>query len=309
MKKITFIVLALSILLAVSISSCNNKSKEASTPVLDTVSLSGKSFALAYQDGNKIVATSIDTMKQISFGGATHPAISPDGNKLAYTVTDSAGNKSIWVADLENKSQQQLHADSQQYDQASWSPDGQTVAYHIQTKNGWKIGLTGIDNTHNIILDEQSKTGYFAPAWKNNKEIIAHDLMNLYTFDRSGKQISKQAIAGLIGKQFTIAAGNLFFFSHNGQQIIFSAGNNNEVRNGFGKPATAIYILDLKNKAVKKISPQNISAPDLFVTGDDRIFFSGSEKQFESSKIYISDLKGNLKTLVDKGAYPTAALK
>ena len=308
MKNITFIVSALSISLAAVISSCNNKSNETSTPVLDTISLSGKNFALAYQDGNKIMATSIDTMKQISFGGATHPAISPDGNKLAYTVTDSAGNKSIWVADLENKSQQQLHADSQQFDQASWSPDGQTIAYQIQVKNKWKIGTIRIDNTQNIIFDEQSKISYFAPTWKNNKEIIAQDLTNLYTFDTSGKEISEQAIATLIGKQFMIAAGNVFFYSRNGQQIIFSAGNN-EVMDGAGKSATAIYTFNIDNKKVERISPQNISAPDLFVTGDDRIFFSGSEKPFERSKIYISDLKGNIKVLVDKGTYPTATLK
>ncbi|WP_316799238.1 hypothetical protein [Pedobacter frigidisoli] len=308
MKKIIFIVSALSISLAVGISSCNNKSNENSTPVLDTVSLSGKNFALAYQDGNKIVATSIDTMKQISFGGATHPAISPDGNKLAYTVTDSAGNKSIWVADLENKSQQQLHADSQQFDQASWSPDGQTIAYQIQTKNGWKIGATRIDNTHNIILDEHSRTGYFGATWKNDKEIIAQDLTNLYSYDVSGKELSKQLISGLIGKQLTVAAGNLFFYSSEGEHIIFSA-DNNEILPGSEKTGAAIYILDLKSKAVRRISPQNTDAPDLFVTGDDRIFFSGSKKHSESTKIYISDLKGNIKVLVDKGTYPTAALK
>ncbi|KLT64537.1 PD40 domain-containing protein [Pedobacter sp. BMA] len=308
MKKLDLILIAFSTSFTIMISSCNHKSNDASTPVLDTVSLSGKNFALAYQDGSKIVATSIDTMKQISFGGATHPAISPDGNKLAYTVTDSAGNKSIWVADLENKSQQQLHADSEQFDQASWSPDGQTIAYQIRVKNGWKIGTTKIDNTQNIIFDEQSKISYFAPTWKNNREIIAHDLTGLYTYAVTGKELSKQLISGLVNHQITISAVNPFFYSSDGKHIIFSAGNN-EVLAGSDKPGTAIYILNLKSKAVKRISPQNTNTPDLFVTRDDRIFFSGSEKHSESSKIYISDLEGNIKVLVDKGTYPTAALK
>lgn len=76
--------------IAMVLTACNsNKTEENAKAVLDTVSLSSKNFALAYQDGDKIVATSIDTMKQISFGGATDPAISPDGNKLAYTLSDS----------------------------------------------------------------------------------------------------------------------------------------------------------------------------------------------------------------------------
>jgi hypothetical protein len=86
--------------LALLIACNSNKTPEnKSVATLDTAFLSNKEFSLAYQDGNKIVVTSIDTMKQISFGGATDPAISPDGRKLAYTVSDSAGHRGIWVAD------------------------------------------------------------------------------------------------------------------------------------------------------------------------------------------------------------------
>lgn len=76
-KIIPFLIPCLALII-----SCGNHNtdKENTSAILDTVSLSNKNFALAYQDGNKIVATSIDTMKQISFGGATDPAISPDGN-------------------------------------------------------------------------------------------------------------------------------------------------------------------------------------------------------------------------------------
>ena len=67
--------------LAIFASCTSNKNEESkSAAMLDSTSLSSKNFALAYQDGEKIVATSIDTMKQISFGGAMDPAISPDGN-------------------------------------------------------------------------------------------------------------------------------------------------------------------------------------------------------------------------------------
>lgn len=289
---------------------CNsNHTEEKSTAVLDTVSLSTKNFALAYEGEGKIVATSIDTMKQISFGGATDPAISPDGNKLAYTVNDTAGHRTIWIADMENKSQLQLKVDHDNYYQAMWSPSGNEIAFNIfNDKNFWKIGVIKADNTGLLILDNASGINVYSPSWKNEKELIAQDLANLYTFDVSGKLIDTKSIAGLIGKDFSIASNNRFFYTSDGRKLIFNAGND-DVVDGLTGPSEAVYILDLASKKVERISPKGINVSYLFVTADNRIFYSGAEKPFTSSKIYTSDLSGNIKTVVDKGKNPTAALK
>lgn len=290
---------------------CSNQQSATgdSKAVLDTVSLSSKNYALAYQDGEKIVATSIDTMKQISFGGATDPAISPDGNKLAYTLSDSAGHRSIWIADMENKSQGQLVVNNNNYYQAVWSADGNTIAFNIFNKqNLWKIGIIKADNSGYVMLDSASKINVYAPTWKNEHEIIGHDLTNLYTFDLSGKVIDTKPIVGLIGKDLTIASSNRFFYTKDGKKIVFNAGNN-DVLDGLTGPSEAVYALDLASKKIVRLSPKGINVPYVFVTADDRIFYSGAEKPFTNSKIYITDLDGNNKIVVDKGTNPTGALK
>lgn len=311
MTKISSKIVSLLIPCVALIVSCNNNKsgEETSKAVLDTVSLSNKNFALAYQDGSKIVATSIDTMKQISFGGATDPAISPDGNKLAYTVNDTAGHRTIWVADMENKSQLQLQVNSGNYYQAVWSPGGNAIAFNIfNSKNLWKIGIIKTDNTGYVMLDSASKINVYAPTWKNEKELIGQDLVNLYTFDISGKLTDTKSIAGLIGKDFTIASSNRFFYSKDGKKLIFNAGNT-DVMDGLTGPSEAVYILDLAGKKINRISPKGMNVPYVFVTADDRIFYSGSEKPYIQNKIYVSDLSGNSKLLVDKGTNPTGALK
>lgn len=293
------------------LTSCSNQqsAEGGSKAVLDTVSLSSKNYALAYQDGEKIVATSIDTMKQISFGGATDPAISPDGNKLAYTLSDSAGHRSIWIADMEHKSQGQLVVNNNNYYQAVWSADGNTIAFNIFNKqNLWKIGIIKADNSGYVMLDSASKINVYAPTWKNEKEIIGQDLTNLYTFDLSGKVTDTKPIADLIGKDLTIASSNRFFYTKDGKKIIFNAGNNDALE-GLTGPAEAVYILDLASKQVKRLSPKGVNVPYVFVTADDRIFYSGAEKPFTQSKIYVTDLEGNNKIVVDKGTNPTGALK
>jgi len=311
MTKIRNKIVSILILCVALIVSCSqNKSGEESTKaVLDTVSLRNKNFALAYQDGRKIVATSIDTMKQISFGGATDPAISPDGNKLAYTLNDSHGNRSIWVADMENKNQLQLQVNSHNYYGASWSADGSNIAFSIFNKKSiWKIGLIKADNSGYIILDNASNISVSEPTWKNEKEIIAHDLDNLYTFDLSGKLIDTKSIKALIGNGYYIASSNNFFYTKDGKKLIFNASNG-EVLDGLHDRAEAAYIFDFSSKKVLPISPKGIHVPFLFVTADDRIFYSGEEKPYTQSKIYLADLNGNIKTVVDKGTNPTGALK
>ena len=311
MTKISTTLVSILIPCVALITSCNSNKSEAENAkaVLDTVSLSSKNFALAYQDGDKIVATSIDTMKQISFGGATDPAISPDGNKLAYTLSDSAGNRSIWVADMENKSQGKLQVNSNNNYQAMWSPDGAAIAFNIfNSKNLWKIGIIKTDNSGYVVLDGASKINVYAPTWKNEKEIVGHDLTKFYTFDRTGKLIDTKLIADLIGKEFSIASSNRFFYSKEGKKLIFNAGNADSL-DGLTGPSEAVYILDLASKKVQRISPKGINVPYVFLTADDRIFYSGAEKPFTQSKIYVSDLDGNIKMVVDKGNNPTGALK
>jgi len=287
----------------------NNKDQSTSTAMLDTVSLSDKNFALAYQDGEKIVATSIDTMKQISFGGAMDPAISPDGNKLAYTINDTTGNRTIWVADLENKSQSQLQVTSNNYYQAMWSPSGNAIAFNIfNGKKLWKVGVIKADNTGYVMLDSASGLNVYAPTWKNESELLAHDLKNIYTFNVNGKLIENKSIADLIGKDFSIASSDRFFYSKDSQKIIFNAGNADTLA-GLTGPSEAVYILDIPSKKIKRLSPKGIHVPYVFVTADDRIFYSGSEKPFTQTKIYVSDFAGNIKTIVDKGINPTGALK
>ena len=284
------------------LSACDSKNNQSkSTAVLDTISLSSRSFALAYQDGNKIVATSIDTMKQISFGGATEPAISPDGNKLAYTVADSVGNKSIWIADLENKSQLQLQANAKNFQHAVWSPDGNRIVFQITNdQNAFKIGLVKTDNTGFLTLDPKSKLNLYSPTWKTNHEILAHDLSNLYVFDLNGKLLITTPLSSLIDKIYQVTANSSFFYTEDGKKMVFNASTGS---------AQNVFILDLDTKKVTRISPEGMNVPYIFLTADNRIFFSGADQSSAVNRIYFSDLDGHIKTIVDQGTNPTGALK
>ncbi|MBB5634943.1 Tol biopolymer transport system component [Pedobacter cryoconitis] len=300
MKSFKFLIPALSLLVVAC--HTNNKPDHTETPkVVDN------KYALAYQLDDKIVAANADTSKQISFGGATDPSVSPDGNKLAYTVSDSLGNRSVWIADMLSKSQTKLNVKNKNYYRAMWSPSGDRVAFSIFNKKSvWKVGVIKVDNSGYVMLDSTSVLNFYAPAWKNENQLIAQDLQKLYTFDLTGKIVGAVNIVDLIGKNFSIASSNTFFYSKDGKKLIFNAGNQ-DILAGLTGPAEAVYVLDMATKKVKRISPDGVTVPSLFVTANDKIVYSGMEKPFTTSKIYATDLEGrDIKVVVDKGNNPSA---
>lgn len=304
MRFLKLIIPFLSLLIA-----CNNNTTENQGTTQGAASPANRKFSLAYRNGDEIVVTSIDTMKQISFNGATDPAISPDGTKLAYTISDSAGHRSIWVADLERKEQAQLPVANDNFYQAMWSPSGDKIAFSIFNKdNRWKAGVMNTDHSGYRMLDSTSVIDLYSPTWKNENELIGHDLINLYTLDLSGKVTHSQPLESLIGKDLSLSSSSRFFYTKDGKNLIFNAGNMDIVENPVG-PNEAVYVLDLASKKISRISPEGFNAPYVYVTADDEIFYSASRTTDSNFKIYAGDLKGNVKVVVEKGMSPTGALK
>ncbi|QNK64777.1 PD40 domain-containing protein [Pedobacter sp. PAMC26386] len=300
MSAFKFLIPALSFLVV----ACNSKSNNTNT---ETPKVIDNKYAFAYQLNGKIVASNADTTKQVSFGGATDPAISPDGNKLAYTVNDSLNNRTIWVADMVSKSQSQLNVKNKNYYGAIWSPSGNQIAFSIFNEKAiWKVGVIKTDNSGYIILDSTSELNFYSPSWKNENQLIAHDLKKLYTLDLNGKVVDAVNLADLIGKDFSISSNDNFFYSRDGKKLIFNAGNK-DILPGLTGSGEAVYLLDLATKQVKRISPQGITVPSLFVTANDKIVYSGMGKPFTTSKIYTTDLDGtHIIVFVDKGDNPSA---
>lgn len=75
---------------------------------------------------------------------ASSPKISPDGKKVLYVrhsndiMTDST-NRRLWLVDTSSGEQTPLFADDKQYSQASWSPDGDKIAFVSNRSGSYQI--------------------------------------------------------------------------------------------------------------------------------------------------------------------------
>jgi TolB protein len=290
MRVLKFIIPALALF-----ASCNQQASQTNSSPIDSAKILNSKYEIAYEVDGKIVATNIDTTKQVSFGGASFPAISPDGNKLAYTVEDSLGNKSIWYADMENKSQNQIKINSANYTKAIWAANSNKLAFSfLNKKNIWKTGITHVDHSDLVLFEENSNKAYFNPTWKGEAEIAVHDLEKLYIFNINGKISSTLNLSEITKNEVKIDANSRFFYTQNNNAIIFNAGG-------------LIYNYDLNAKTLKSISDTAITVSELFLTFNDKIVFSGTKNATPISKIYSCNLEGkDFKVLVEKGNHPSA---
>jgi dipeptidyl aminopeptidase/acylaminoacyl peptidase len=231
--------------------------------------------------GDKPRVPTIDDLLNINTAGDVH--ISPDGKWVAYTVTHSDFKKDafvrhLWIAEAAGGRRYQLTRGEKSVGGVAWSPDGAYLAFTsdragdksqifaIPPDGGEAVQLTKAETgVGGIAWSPDGKTIAFTAApsnkerAKDRKEHLGdfqvvrkeYDYRHLWTIDvadalkepQAGKQRTR-------GKDYSV--GN-FSWSPDGSRIAFDAFRNPDLIQ-FG--TADVYVLDLKDDAVKKIVSQ-----------------------------------------------------
>lgn len=262
---------------------------------------------IVYLDSNRLMiksdsVTSVETHE----GPAVqimNPAISPNGQQIAYTtIMDRNDRRTVSLMNLSTLKTTQLQIPSSNFYGPMWSPNSLHIAVNIFNKKSstWKIGVIGSNNKGYKMLDSLSSVNYYSPAWKNNDQLIAHNMEKLYTLNLKGQAIDSVGFDKLIGKDYTLSSSNSFYFSRDGEKLFFNAGNQDTLPQLMG-PSEALYELHIADKQIKRLSPFGMNVNRIFVTGDDRIFYEGSTVPFEVVQLFELE-KGGAKLLAKEGS-------
>ncbi|MFC6099982.1 hypothetical protein [Olivibacter domesticus] len=95
----------------------------------------------------------------------------------------------------------------------------------------------------------------------------------LYTLNLKGQVIDSIGFDKLIGKDYTLSSSNSFYFSRDSENLFFNAGNQDTLPQLMGSNE-ALYVLHIADKQVKRLSLSGMNVNRIFVTDDDRIFYS-----------------------------------
>lgn len=88
--------------------------------------------------------------------GAYDPTLSPDGSQVVVSIRDEAGISDLWIIEIESGVASRL-TDGLQATNATWSPDGQTLAYMTPNDQTFTIWAAPIDPEQQMLTGEPRK--------------------------------------------------------------------------------------------------------------------------------------------------------
>lgn len=88
--------------------------------------------------------------------GAYDPALSPDGSHLVVSIRDEDSVSDLWIIDIETGQSARL-TDGKQATNATWSVDGDRLAYMTPNDQSFTIWASGIDSTAKALVGEPRK--------------------------------------------------------------------------------------------------------------------------------------------------------
>lgn len=279
-------------------SSVSDKNYTDSSERLDLVVYLDSNRLMIKSDSVTTVETQVGPAVQIM-----NPAISPNGQQIAYTtIMERNDRRTVSLIDLSTLKTTQLKVPSSNFYGPMWSPNGLHIAVNIFNYNSstWKIGIIGSNNKDYKMLDSLSSVNYYSPTWKNNDQLIAHNVEKLYTLNLKGQVIDSIGFDKLIGKDYTLSSSNSFYFSRDGENLFFNAGNQDTLPQLMG-PSEALYELHIADKQIKRLSPFGMNVNRIFVTRDDRIFYEGTTAPFEVIQLFELE-KGGARLLAKGGS-------
>lgn len=292
-----------SIALVALLPACHSGHQSSNVEDSSTINQSEKDV-LVYMDENKMLLKQ-DSIIRLNKNDEEwlDPSISPDGRIVAYTCNVGSEDRIISLLTLTTKQSVPLKVPSMNFCCPMWAPNGAHIAFSVfNSKSTWKVGVIKADNSGYAMLDSISEIDYNSPTWKGKDRIVAHNLEKLFTLDLQGKVVDSVSFEKLIGKDYIISSSDNFFYSADGSRLFFNAGSitDNEEMPGLVAPE-ALYVLDIADGAIKRLSPKGVSVDRFFVTPDDRVFYGGLSKPFETVQLFEVDLNGNVTLLVKKG--------
>ncbi len=214
---------------------------------------------------------------QLTFGPGEHmmPDISPDGTQLVYS-SGGDGQRKLFIENLKTHQARPLLGDQVVNAHfASWSPDGQTIAFNTQGKGNRQIGIVHIDGGGFALLTDGSANSDF-PRWTPDHRLT-------FESDRAG--MWDAYIMQPDGSvQTRLAWASTPTISPDGKFIAYS----DNVTFGVSK----IMALNLETRVVKQLTADASEdwEPDWSPDGKKIVFMSKRHGPFE---LYVMDADGS----------------
>lgn len=274
---------------------------------------------------------------------ANNPKISPDGNRIVYQrqgfdiMTDRSISR-LWIMDVNGDNHKKLTGRDVSESNATWSPDGQKLAFTSRTDQGTEIFVFNMSTGSSTRISslEQSPSGL---SWSPDGKHIAFSMFvpesprrlvappkkpagakwadpvrvtTRLKYEADGTGYLKPGFRHFFvipsegGTERKLTSGNYNFsgaplWTKDGKGLIFSSNLNEEWEYDFRN--SELYHLDIDNGKIKSLTDRNgpDRSPAISPDGKQLIYlgFDDRVQTYQLTKVYQMNVDGSKKKMID----------
>jgi len=203
------------------------------------------------------------------------PSISPDGRTIAFVSSKGENlniDSHVKLIDLRTGSVRGIPTlDPFQSLSAVWSPDGRFLAVDVVMNQKRELATVNLQSGEICVIPTNFNLSYaWLNSWGADNSIVLNALEYVYQIALDGHVVRKLSTTELFA-DLNIASSSRFSISRDGRFLLFNGGM---VPDDVG--IASIYLYDLTNRHLSRITPDNLGALDAsWLPSGREIIFAG----------------------------------
>lgn len=242
----------------------------------------------------------------------TNPDLSYNNKFIVYTKINEDYTRSIAIYDIDNKSNRILdEIASTQNMNPVWSKDGSKIIFNTLVGEKWEIALINSDGSECKVLtnDIESEKGIFVGSWfPNGKSLLGYDEKNIYRISTEAEILETISLNEIVGDN-AYSSDLDIKVAPNERYFTLKVLSDKDYIEGYVYPPTVLYLYDIKNKEMKRITPEGMTVSAYNYYNSRTIIFSALTTETirnGQDKIYKIDMDGkNLYPIIKIGHSPS----
>ena len=268
---------------------------------------------IAFERDDAVYVGNLEATLVRKLSDGVFPAISPDAQKVVFSNVESTParyRRRIGIIDtISGKFALLENIPSDNSYQARWSPNGDWIAFVLQSGGQLRLGRVKPDGTGFSFIGNarSNEAPFYSPCWAaDGASLYCQDTANIYLVALDGS-VRKTWAIDKIAPGGAMSADARIDLSPDGRHLLLSIDMDEEYdRKNWDGPVPALWSFDPETEIGVRLSSKNLFAWDGSWLDNANILFVSQPAGETIASIYRTNGK-NLKRLIENARRPSVS--